>query len=75
MNVHRVFEKFVDLKVLSNLAIVFGLCFVLQLRYSQRARNWAKSFLIGLVTGGTAIGVLVVAVLALIKLKLKTSKP
>ena len=29
MNVHRVFEKFVDIKVLSNLGIVFALCFVL----------------------------------------------
>ena len=34
MNVHRVFEKFVDIKVLRNLGLVFGLLFVLQLKFS-----------------------------------------
>jgi hypothetical protein len=48
-------------------AIAMGVILLVQLRISMRARQWAKSFLIGLVCGGTSLGILLVAVLAFLK--------
>ena len=37
----------------------------------MRARQWAKSFLIGLVCGGASLGILVLGLLAFLKYKIQ----
>ena len=40
----------------------------------MRARQWAKSFLIGIVCGGTSLGILLLGVLAYFKYKISREK-
>lgn len=69
--IKQFFKHGVKFEFLLKLAITLGLVLVVQLKVSMRARQWAKSFLIGLVCGGASLGILLLGLLALLKYKIQ----
>ena len=69
--IKQFFQHGVKFGVLLKVAMVLGLVLLVQLRVSMRARQWAKSFLIGLVCGGASLGILVLGLLAFLKYKIQ----
>jgi hypothetical protein len=72
--IKQFFNHGVKFRFLLNSAIALGVVLLVQLRVSMRARQWAKSFLIGLVCGGTSLGILFLGVLAFFKYKIQREK-
>ena len=72
--IKQFFKHGVKFRLLLKIAIALGLILVVQLRVSMRARQWAKSFLIGLVCGGASLGIILLALLAFLKYKIQNDK-